>query len=348
MGVRAGRGVGAAPTKRNRDAKRRGRQKHLCDLPYLAVAKIEAAVDAHLGTVRLRDSFQAAVRRQLDDALLLEQGHLSSLKKRMNARLDELETKEDGLLDLLDDPEWPRAKIKKKLADIERERAEIQAQLTDTASKLDEGQQFFSAALALLADPQAFSRRGGDAVKRAMTKVIFSKLHIDAEDVAGHDLADGIKGLVQAGATGTGTVLTSANAESGSILIEDGAAFDLASDADLLGMALADHGSSRTAMVELLRRYSNRPDLLGPLVNVLRRVADPAEDGHETVTTIEGRTASPGYTRTALTKEQITSIVAAYESDTTAKSLAERYDVHVNTIKRALRKRGVRKLALRT
>ena len=251
MGVRAGRGVGAAPTKRNRDAKRRGRQKHLCDLPYLAVAKIEAAVDAHLGTVRLRDSFQAAVRRQLDDALLLEQGHLSSLKKRMNARLDELETKEDGLLDLLDDPEWPRAKIKKKLADIERERAEIQAQLTDTASKLDEGQQFFSAALALLADPQAFSRRGGDAVKRAMTKVIFSKLHIDAEDVAGHDLADGIKGLVQAGTTGTGTVLTSANAESGSILIEDGAAFDLASDADLLGMALADHGSSRTAMVEV-------------------------------------------------------------------------------------------------
>ncbi|MFB9300175.1 recombinase family protein [Kibdelosporangium philippinense] len=227
----------------------RGRQKHLCDLPYLAVAKIEAAVDTHLGTVRLRDDFQAAVRRQLDDALLLEQGHLSSLKKRMNARLDELETKEDGLLDLLDDPEWPREKIKKKLADLERERNEIQGQLADTASKLDEGQQFFSAALALLADPQAFFRRGSDAVKRAMTKVIFSKLHIDAEKVAGHDLTEGIKGLVEAGAVTRGGDLTSANDESGSTLSEDGAAFDLATDADLLAVVLADHGSSKTAMV---------------------------------------------------------------------------------------------------
>lgn len=48
--------------------------------------------------------------------------------------------------------------------------------------------------------------------------------------------------------------------------------------------------------MELLRRYSNRPDLLGPLVSVLRRVTDPAEDGHETLTTIEGRTASPDRT----------------------------------------------------
>ncbi len=251
----------------------RGRQKHLCDLPYLSVAKIEAAVDVHLGTVRLRDDFQAAVRRQLDEALLLEQGHLSSLKKRMSARLDELDTKEDGLLDLLDDPEWPRAKIKKKLADIERERAEIQAQLTDTASKLEEGRQFFAAALALLADPQSFHRRGSDAVKRAITKVIFNKLHVNAEDIAGHDLTDGIKGLVEAGAP----ALTSANDESSSTLNEDGAAFDLASDAVLLGVVREDHGSNRTAMVEVpgiepgssgvspgLLRAQSAMSLLGP------------------------------------------------------------------------------------
>ncbi|PKW14555.1 recombinase family protein [Saccharopolyspora spinosa] len=132
----------------------RGRQKHLCDLPYLSVAKIEAAVDKHLGTVRLTDTFQATVRHQLDDALLLEQGHMSAFKKRLGARLDELDTKEDGLLDLLDDPEWPRQKIKKKLTEIERERTEVQTQLADTTSRLEEGQQFFAAALALLADPQ--------------------------------------------------------------------------------------------------------------------------------------------------------------------------------------------------
>jgi hypothetical protein len=73
---------------------------------------------------------------------------MSQLERRLSGRLDELDTKEDGLLDLLDDPEWPREKIKKKLADIERERAKIQAQLTDTTSTLAEGQQFFALALA--------------------------------------------------------------------------------------------------------------------------------------------------------------------------------------------------------
>lgn len=98
--------------------------------------------------------------------------------------------------------------------------------------------------------------------------------------------------------------------------------------------------------VELLRRYSNRPDLLGPLVSVVRRVMEPIEDGHEEVTTIEGRTASPDYVRHALTDGQIGEAIAAYRSGETAKELAERYNVHVNTIKRTLRKHGVRRQAL--
>ena len=220
----------------------RGRQKHLCDLPYLSVANIEAAVDKHIGTVRLRDSFQATIRRQLDDALLAEQGTMSHLKRRLSGRLDELDTKEDGLLDLLDDPEWPREKIKKKLAGIERERAKIQAQLADTTSTLAEGQQFFALALNLLADPQGFYRRGSDAVKRAVTKVIFTKLHVDAEDIAGHDLTDGMKGLIEAGAS------TLPNDKSGPFP-KEGAALDRLTDADLLCVVLADHGSSKTAMV---------------------------------------------------------------------------------------------------
>jgi site-specific DNA recombinase len=220
----------------------RGRQRHLCDLPYLSVAKVEAAVDKHLGTVRLRDSFQATIRRQLDDALLAEQGAMSQLKRRLSGRLDQLDTKEDGLLDLLDDPEWPREKIKKKLAAIERERAKIQAQLTDTTSTLAEGQQFFALALDLLADPQGFYRRGSDAVKRAVTKVIFTKLHVDAEDIAGHDLTDGMQGLVEAGAS------PSPNDKSGPFP-KEGAALERLTDADLLRVVLADHGSSKAALV---------------------------------------------------------------------------------------------------
>jgi hypothetical protein len=86
-------------------------------------------------------------------------------------------------------------------------------------------------------------------VKRAITKVIFNKLHVDAEDIAGHDLKDGIKGLVEAGAPAGRTAFTSTDDESSSTLDEDGAAFDLATDAALLGVVREDHGSNRTAMV---------------------------------------------------------------------------------------------------
>jgi hypothetical protein len=30
-----------------------------------------------------------------------------------------------------------------------------------------------------------------------MTKVIFDKLHVDAEDIGGHDLAEGFRGLIE-------------------------------------------------------------------------------------------------------------------------------------------------------
>ncbi len=95
--------------------------------------------------------------------------------------------------------------------------------------------------------------------------------------------------------------------------------------------------------MELLRRYSNRPDLLGPLVSVLRRIKDPAEDGHETVTTIEGRTASPNYVPYVLTEGNIRELIDSYRSGTTAKALAARYGVHTSTIKKKLRRHGVRR-----
>jgi transposase-like protein len=103
--------------------------------------------------------------------------------------------------------------------------------------------------------------------------------------------------------------------------------------------------TSEDMLVELLRRYSNRPDLLGPLVSVLRRIEDPGEEGHETVTTIEGRTASPDYVRQILSEHDITELIAAYRSGATAKMLAERYGVHTSTIKKKLRKHGVRRQA---
>lgn len=105
----------------------------------------------------------------------------------------------------------------------------------------------------------------------------------------------------------------------------------------------AFRGPTSPKAVDLLRRHSNRPDLLGPLVSVLRRALDPVGDGQETVTTIAGRTASPDYVRQILTEQDITNLIEAYRSGTTAKALAEQYGVHTSTIKKNLRKHGIRR-----
>jgi len=91
--------------------------------------------------------------------------------------------------------------------------------------------------------------------------------------------------------------------------------------------------------VELLRRYSNRPDLVGPLVRAWKEINDPVSDCNKTFTTVNGRTASPAYLRSRLSEADITELIDAYRSGVTAKALAERYSVHYSTIKKLLKYR---------
>jgi Resolvase, N terminal domain/Recombinase len=105
---------------------------------------------------------------------------------------------EDPYLDLLDDPAWPEAKLKQKLADIKVERTEIDRQLLDTRSRLATGRQFFLLALDLLKDPQACYRQAGSDLRRAMNKVIFTKLYLDDTHIDRDDLAPGFQEIIQA------------------------------------------------------------------------------------------------------------------------------------------------------
>ena len=127
---------------------------------------------------------------------------------------------------------------------LERQRTAIQSQLTDTVDKLEQGRQFFQLALGLLADPQGFYRRGSDNVKRALTKAIFAKLHIDAEAVAGHTATDGLAALIA-----TGSAATPASNDKSDPLPKEEIALDRLTEAGLLAVILSDHGSSRAAMV---------------------------------------------------------------------------------------------------
>ena len=177
----------------------RGRQDKVCSQPFIPVDEAERAVEGHYATVRLDADFHAALRRQLDELLKDELGSLSTLKKRLSARLKELDLREDHYLDLLGEPDWPQDKLKQKLVAIRHEREEISRQLDDAGGKLEIGRQFFLLALELMRDPKAYYERAAHypAIRHAMNKVIFDRLYLGLEGVAAHDLAPGFADLVQ-------------------------------------------------------------------------------------------------------------------------------------------------------
>lgn len=88
----------------------RGRQDHGCTQPYLRVEAMEVAVTRHYATVQLSEEFQATLRAELDDGLLSELRNINTLKKRLNARLRELEAKEDEYLELVGSAGWPKTR----------------------------------------------------------------------------------------------------------------------------------------------------------------------------------------------------------------------------------------------
>jgi hypothetical protein len=233
----------------------RGRQGQGCDQPYLRVEAVEAAVERHYATVALGDEFRERLRGELDDALLADLGSLDALKKRLTARLTEVDAKEDQYLELIGSPGWPREKIRKKLDAIQVERDQISGQLSDATTRLETGRQFFLAALELLRDPKAFYERGGTSLKRAMNKIVFTKLYVDGKEISGHELGEAVRDLVEAerlafrrgNTTANASATRPANASNPGQ--EAGVAWSRFTGAELLDLSLAGQGSSRTALV---------------------------------------------------------------------------------------------------
>ncbi len=215
---------------------------------------MEAAVTRHYATVRLSDELQARIRAELDDTLLGELGSVSALKKRLTARLAELDTKEDQYLNLVGSPGWPKQKLQRKLGAIRAERVEISGQLADSTTRLATGRQFFLAALELLREPKAFYEQGGTSLK----------------EISGHDLAEAVRDVAEAERAAyrwSGTLVsTSGPYNTDNPDLSDGAAWPDLAGADLLAATLGGRGSSKTALVEVAgiepASFSTSPGLL--------------------------------------------------------------------------------------
>jgi hypothetical protein len=87
--------------------------------------------------------------------------------------------------------------------------------------------------------------------------------------------------------------------------------------------------------VEVLRRYSNRPDLLGPLIDVLRRVE--AGD-HEEEPGVVSRPAGPERVCDRLSEADVREIVKRFRAGAPKHKLAAEYGMSLSTMKRLLRR----------
>jgi len=97
--------------------------------------------------------------------------------------------------------------------------------------------------------------------------------------------------------------------------------------------------------VELLHRYSNRDDLLKPLVSVLERVSDGPSAGEEEAKLVsaDGPTPRAWQLSDRLSPSDVKTLVSAYLAGSTIRALAKQYGIGTSSVKRLLRQHGARK-----
>jgi hypothetical protein len=97
---------------------------------------------------------------------------------------------------------------------------------------------------------------------------------------------------------------------------------------------------NEAAVVEVLRRYSNLPDLLKRVQTVLRQI-ETNDRTDEPGVRSTGRGGGLVPIRERLAEADLDEMVAGFQRGTTIPVLASQYDVCESSVKRALRERGV-------
>lgn len=128
---------------------------------------------------------------------------------------------------------------------------------------------------------------------------------------------------------------------------------ELPDDGHLAGVAplsttnaqLRELGVRHRAGVDLLTRYSNRADLLGPLVSLMAKINEMPDADVEThpLGSADGREPHSRRLADRLTPRDVRGLVAAYREGATIKSLAASYDIGTTSVKRLLREHGARR-----
>jgi site-specific DNA recombinase len=169
----------------------RGRQEHVCDLPYLPVLDVENAVADHYATVALPTQLRQQITEGMDTALADTTVTMGTLHDQIKKQLTKIDNQEDQFLDLVGDPDWPKDKITKRLRCIRDERARLEAQLARTEQPdLDTGRAAITTLLDLLTQPQELYRLATDNARRVLNQAFFTRLYLNTDDNDAPTVAD--------------------------------------------------------------------------------------------------------------------------------------------------------------
>src|SRR6266498_1208538 len=160
-----------------------GRQRHVCDLPYLPVERVETAVLDNYATITLPAELRDRIAARMDEALSGSASTAAELRARVSAQLAKLNTQEDRFLDLIGDPDWPQDKIAARLRKIRDERDRLTRQLDDTETpKIATARKTLAYLLDLLTDPQELYRQASKRARRVLNQAFFAKIYMEADD----------------------------------------------------------------------------------------------------------------------------------------------------------------------
>lgn len=176
----------------------RGRQEHVCDLPYLDMDAVDGAVARYYGTLRLTPEFSARVRARVREAVADEQQAAKLLRQQLSRELAKCNRQEENLLDLVADGELVSDKARQRLRKVREDRERLSVELERVTGGLSEGAEAVELTLCLLADPERLYERMDDQQRRQMNQAFFEKLYVDTDGVTHARLTAPVATLVEA------------------------------------------------------------------------------------------------------------------------------------------------------
>ena len=300
------------------------KQEQSCATRYMQIEDVEDAVAHHYGSIRFTEQFAMAMRAKLHETLDDQTMAAKLLRDQIAEHMAKLDRQEDNLLDLAGDTSGPKDKLRARLRNISAEREKLTEQLEHTDDRLEVGAAVIEAALDLLNDPEELYRRSAPKNRRLLNQAIFVKLYVDDNEVTDHVMREPFAEM---------------HAAQSSVALDGQrigkrrrpeAAKDK-TEADLLVAALAGRGSSKTAMVELLGRYSNQ-DIATRFRQIL------AGEGRDDP---PARATRPGRRNQSLKPDEVRELLAAYAAGTPIDRVAEHFGIHRTTALNIVKREGV-------